>query len=422
MILSLLAIGCTQGGNGDSEIKPVTSRPRTVKPPTVKTPTVPGAGATDTSGGVDGGGGVGATSTPKQVKAAIALAMRLATQTDYRKNIFQRFVVEGTQQEIRGEEKFKVEIERMFPALNHNSDVLRWDQPDLAAKLKSPVIDYLRTIQPQILEDQFCPAPDKNHAEASVTKFDLTAKLCFSVKALVRIPKTTLLKEILGLLMHESLHMSGAAEETANEWQTAFDSYFSRTYGYIQERDLRKEHASVFMRVMVFNFITGQKYIEHGEDENARTMLAIIATEMAGLPLIADPIAMELGMRPKKPELMNNYVNSVLAAAQFAYKPSNLGPSAGPSDAAKEQRIYQGEELTKLYEKFGKLFSIVGANYAAYANGEGKSICLLPENHNFGFGFSRTSNEDGLNLGPDSAPDFGCDVGTLPWDGKSEIP
>ena len=65
----------------------------------------------------------------------------------------------------------------------------------------------------------YCPADDKDDAEASVTSYDLNATLCFSLWRLKRLPPSDIEKQVLGLWIHELAHMNGHREETAKVLQ-----------------------------------------------------------------------------------------------------------------------------------------------------------------------------------------------------------
>ncbi len=82
---------------------------------------------------------------------------------------------------------------------------------------KYKLADYVFKIPVVYQDEGSCPAPDKDHADASVTEFSFDATICFSLENLTRIPKQSLNAHVLGLWMHELAHMTGAGEAAAKQ-------------------------------------------------------------------------------------------------------------------------------------------------------------------------------------------------------------
>src|SRR5690606_179527 len=127
------------------------------------------------------GGGV-ERSKPEEVKAAIENAVRLATISDPRRNFVIQFV--SNLPDISGEyadgPEFLLDRGLLFPALkNSELKVFKFSKPETAELFKSPVLDGLKNKQIKYLDKASCPSPENDHADASVTKLNLSGEICF---------------------------------------------------------------------------------------------------------------------------------------------------------------------------------------------------------------------------------------------------
>ncbi len=183
-------------------------------------------------GASDGGGGEIPTSTEQQVRDAFAEAYKVVTTGD------QFFVVahlgdSELERSLTEEQKKTVtqaivnlqspnmSITLHYPVMPED-DSLEWldqwlmDVEALRAKYSSTnLADYMRMDQIVFVTDNFCVSPNNDHADASVDKFDVGAKVCFSIKNLMQLPPQDLQKNIAGLIAHELTHIFGYNEDTA---------------------------------------------------------------------------------------------------------------------------------------------------------------------------------------------------------------
>ncbi len=93
----------------------------------------------------------------------------------------------------------------------------------------STFLELLPKLKVRFEENDFCPAINNNHADASVSDYSFNAEVCFSLKSLKRVPKASLDKTIYGLWWHELSHLLGNRDEAkANfieDWaQSSFHS------------------------------------------------------------------------------------------------------------------------------------------------------------------------------------------------------
>ena len=89
----------------------------------------------------------------------------------------------------------------------------------------SYLASYLSKSRIEYRENGACPSRDKVHAQASVSEMEIGANICFSLDELSRVPEEALVKQLLGLLIHEIMHLNGYDEEIAQGVQEIFVQY-----------------------------------------------------------------------------------------------------------------------------------------------------------------------------------------------------
>lgn len=183
-----------------------------------------------------GGGEVGA-STPEEVNAALDLALRLASEPDMQYNVIAQFW--NSWGRVSTKDYIK-QPARIFPKVGRTNSEKAIDLEKNAADFESPYLEALQQNKITRLDSGDCITTPKKHADASVSSFTVNADLCFSVGNLTRIPPSTLLREILNLVLHEAAHMGGADEAEAVGWQEEFSAYFGSRFG-----DLNSDSVSV---------------------------------------------------------------------------------------------------------------------------------------------------------------------------------
>ncbi|MGZ3722868.1 MAG: hypothetical protein ACXVA9_08070, partial [Bdellovibrionales bacterium] len=199
-------------------------------------------------GGQDGGGGHVQKSTTADVRAAITQSIRLATESNMKVNIFASFWKDFGHNSIKDQA-------HVFPAIVKKG---HWDLHDINLRLideftdsdfKSPFLDALKTNRWTIKEEGDCGNAKDNHADASVSAFNVNGDICISAGNLTRLPPSALLKEILGLLLHETSHLGGANEAEAQNWQTVFAEYYAARFGSLSETEVLDRTLVVFSKV-----------------------------------------------------------------------------------------------------------------------------------------------------------------------------
>ena len=104
-----------------------------------------------------------------------------------------------------------------------------------------PDSTYIANIEIEYVEDDYCPADDKDNADASVTYNDLNSSMCFSIFSLKNEPSHSIGKTVFGLFMHEISHMHGHPDKKAYELQDIMVG----AYDYLNS-DFKEPLASIF--------------------------------------------------------------------------------------------------------------------------------------------------------------------------------
>src|SRR5690606_1781119 len=128
------------------------------------------------------------------------------------------------------------------------------------------------------------------HADASVTKLDLSGEICFSLDSLSRLAPSTLQTKIFGLLLHEIVHLAGADEKTAMEWQEHFDIYFLQRIGAVHSLELYIR--TLMHQIKGWTTLNWSNNIARKQPDDPRplAMITLFAQHMAASPYYLDPL------------------------------------------------------------------------------------------------------------------------------------
>lgn len=264
-------------------------------------------------GGQDTGGGFVAYSTSEEVNAALDKALELATEPRADKNIYAQFW-KYFGRTLKPE--FIKTPRHIFPKISGPTD----GAIDLDAKSEiysSPVLAAFKSNKIDRLKSGNCLKSDVlSHNDASVSSFTVNADICISIGNLTRIPRKSLLREILGLLLHEASHMGGADELEAREWQSAFTNYFEERFGEIEYdsvgSDTRRVLRNSKSRVSEIKILA----LKNPNDPRVFSQMGEVLDQLADLPYYSDTLALELKTNPLRPDLINNYSYSALVLMQ----------------------------------------------------------------------------------------------------------
>jgi hypothetical protein len=162
-----------------------------------------------------------------------------------------------------------------------------------------------------------CPHPtEETTADASVSEHTYKATICFSVGNLTQKSPSSILQEVLGLLLHEVTHMGGAEESEARIWQDEFLDYFTRRFGNVLADTITRQTLTTITQAYALMF-RAQGFAQ--SDINDRHILPDVTAaveRISDLPDAGDELALELKINPPHPELIENYVRAVQVVAK----------------------------------------------------------------------------------------------------------
>ncbi len=180
-------------------------------------------GGSSQNGGYDWGGGEAIKSPPSLVKRTIEIAQAVAGENKIDKNMFRQFLI-WSMTTVADNQRFDTTV--LFP--NSGEGLIA----DLVKLTDSPALSALSSKKIKFLENGDCPRPmTERFADASVSKHNLDAEVCFSVGNLSLISPSDLTRQVMGLLLHEAVHMAGGDEELAIKFQESFNVYFGIRFG-----------------------------------------------------------------------------------------------------------------------------------------------------------------------------------------------
>lgn len=246
------------------------------------------------------GGGDANVSTPVQVSVAIDKALALAAEQNPQKNIFVQFwKTKGR----NSDSNFISHPTHIFP---------RFDSADPSSRFIAPFYEALKKNKIMRLQKGDCPhPPEETTASASVSEHTFNATICFSIGNLTRIPPSSLLQEITGLVLHEVTHMGGAEELEARTWQNEFVRYFSERFGNVLT-DTDTAQTTLMLSKTYALLSRAESFAKKDLKDRhiLPDMMAVIDT-LAALPDSEDELALDLKINPAHPELIGNYVSTV---------------------------------------------------------------------------------------------------------------
>lgn len=105
-------------------------------------------------------------------------------------------------------------------------------------------LGYLKSKKPKLAEDALCSGPSDHQFLASVTKLNRDGEICVSVNGLVNIPMGTLMSDVIGLLVHEIVHLNGYGERDAR----LTHSFFIRNMNFILRKDGKRTREQLLFR------------------------------------------------------------------------------------------------------------------------------------------------------------------------------
>lgn len=181
-------------------------------------------GGNQNNGGYDWGGGGAIKSPPGLVKRTIEVAQTMAGEEKIDRNLFRQFLTWNLTT-VSGNQRFDTTI--LFP----NSDTQGMFE-DLNRLTDSPALNAISVKRIKLLESGDCPRPKNERiADASVSKHNLDAEVCFSIGNLSVISPSDLTRQVMGLMLHEAVHMAGGNEDLAIKFQESFNVYFGIRFG-----------------------------------------------------------------------------------------------------------------------------------------------------------------------------------------------
>ncbi len=333
------------------------------------------------------GGGSASYSTISEVEKALDLAIKMANEPNQQLNVYAQFFMDKGRSSSSA---FIQKPDHLFPSLGNLDVNIGLGDIEDATKFRSPFLEALtKNKLERRLKGDCLTAVDGEHKDASVSSLTLNADICIGVGNLTRIPPSSLLREILSLLLHEAVHMAGAGESEAKVWQKEFSEYFGLRFGDAISDTITGETLKAFGAARKLLKRATDMAAINSTDPKIYGVMGRAAQIMIELPDFLDPVALQLKMKSSRPELYNNYAGSVLAfitEAQVKFQFPPLSPShsllattdsvvalTGSADATLPTQIQV------IVGKLNVLFEQVNENFLAFTGAEGaESICVAP--------------------------------------------
>lgn len=332
------------------------------------------------------GGGSAAYSTVGDVDKALDLAIKMANEPSHQMNIYVQFFMDAGR---KSSSAFIKRPEHVFPSLGNLDPAVELDDISDATKFRSPVLEALtkNNIERRLKGDCLTTVQGE-HKDASVSKLTLDADICISLGNLTRIPPSSLLREVMGLLLHEAVHMAGAGEAEAKIWQKEFSDYFGLRFGDAISDTITGETLKAFGAARKLLKRANDMSAANATDPKIYGVMGRAAQIMIELPDLLDPVALRLKMKVSKPELYDNYASSVLAfitEAQVKFQFPPLTPSHSLFSKPNSDYAFTGADVTlpsQIQVTLGKLntlFEQANENFLAFTGAEGaESVCVAP--------------------------------------------
>lgn len=252
------------------------------------------------------GGGIVFNSTKEQVNEALDLALKLATEPDMKKNVFVQFWKDW------GQSDQNVLIAKPTHLFKYAETSVRvGSEVSPNEKFESPVLMALSKDKILRADGDCEPSPTNQHTDGSVSSFTINADVCFSVRNLMRLPPSSLLRETLSLVLHEAIHMGGGQEPEALAWQELFSKYFGARFGDISTDIIAAETLKTMGVARIFLAQAIELATANTQDARLFAQMGKFVQSLDSLPELRDPLAFELKLNPKKPDLIGEYSRSV---------------------------------------------------------------------------------------------------------------
>lgn len=313
------------------------------------------------------GGGTVTQSSATEVNRALDRAIALAVEPDWSKNIFAQFVSDRAMS--TGKAWYK-SPHHIFPNDRSKSS------PEVA--YQSPMLQAFKTNAIDRLQIGSCPGPGGSHADASVSELNPRARICFSIGNLTRLPPSTLLREILALLLHEASHMGGAEEADARTWQKEFAEYFGSRFGDVTVDDFTYQ-TNVNLRGAQRRVALAKSVAERSaESKYIFAEMGNVVGLLNSIPHVDDPLAIELKARIKHPELIENFwialnllIQKISAAFQTPsdYRTFTLVPYPG--------HMIETDKVLEALKDYEAGLSCLRENFEAFSNGLLRKECKM---------------------------------------------
>ncbi|MBX3022777.1 MAG: hypothetical protein KF799_13975 [Bdellovibrionales bacterium] len=234
--------------------------------------------------------------------------------------------------------------------------------------------------------DKDCaPSATTEHTDGSVSSLTIDADVCFSVRNLMRLPQSSLLREILSLVLHEAVHMGGGQEPEAIAWQTLFSRYFGARFGDLSTDIIAAETLKTMGVARIFLAQANEYAGVNNQDPRTFAQMGKFAQALDSLPELRDPLALELKLKPKRPELIAEYSKSVLSLVQnirikFEVHTDNLRVNGirFPLQFMPPEKVVPSlNEISVRFEQINELFLRMAGR-----NEFDKPTCVPPDGNN----------------------------------------
>jgi hypothetical protein len=339
-------------------------------------------------GGLDGGGGHVARSTPAEVRAAIKEAFELTVSDDERYNIFLAY--NNSSAEKAPFEAFATHLSNPAKQFSEQDiDPKNYDPLfGPSSKNYSSFTHILQTVRVIAKKNGGCPSPQNDHPDASVSEFNNKGTICFSIQNLTRIAPANLQQQVLGLLLHETAHLNGWPERQAMDIQDDFTKYFAAQYGEYASWSAFKKGKEDYTTNHYFSLIDHFLLLPKPDLVKKfapRKQASYIIGNLRQIPHLDSPLEFRLALKAKRWELADVYFNSVYAMVIRIGKKFNVDIAdqmldiSTPGLDLKENMIFEPNEAEEEFIKLGKIFESVKRNYQAAVDGTGEVKCLLPD-------------------------------------------
>jgi hypothetical protein len=194
-------------------------------------------------GVTDSGGGEIKPSSRAEVIESIETAWEMATVIPITENLISslQFIIDIPYSELSYAQRIlKDPSHSRNYRLAHENELHLRQQLDQANTSEDSYYDYLEAwitafkvsdsyrhagsalSESEIEFQDICYDANGEEKDATVSEHRLGATICFSIERLTRIPRASLVREILGLIVHEWAHVLGEDEDVANEMQEFF--------------------------------------------------------------------------------------------------------------------------------------------------------------------------------------------------------